>query len=36
MAIVANEPADEGEQELSQGWMDVEEVCAFEVVGGKL
>lgn len=35
-SIVAGEPACEGEEELAEGRMDVEEVGTLEVVRGKL
>lgn len=36
MAIVADQPAHEGEEKLAEWRMDVEEVGPLEIVGGKL
>ena len=36
VAIVAHQPADEGEEELPQGRVDVEEIGSLEIEGGKL
>jgi hypothetical protein len=36
VAIVADQPAHEGEEELAEGGVDIEEVGSLEVVGCKL
>lgn len=36
MSIVAYEPTHKGEQKLSERRMNIEEVCAFEIVRGEL
>jgi hypothetical protein len=36
MAIVSNDPTDKGEEQLSKGRMNVEEIGALEIVGGEL
>jgi len=36
VSIVSDKPAHKGKEELSQGRMDVEEVCPLEIVGSEL
>jgi len=36
MAIVADQPAHEGEEELAERWVDIEEISPLEVVRGEL
>lgn len=36
MAIVSNDPTDESKEQFSERRVDIEEICALEIVRGKL